>query len=420
MTAHASGRLGLYTVIAGALAILAIAFQVPVAFIIAAPFSLAVVVGLLLTPRAGPSLGVAFGTVPAMEGDRVEATLTFSGAGSGVNALFEPDASNDYEWVNPWQPVRVPGSGTRTVVAALRTKRWGIVRPARGRLHLWRGLGLVKMTTSIDLGGHIRVYPTPEHLRRLVKPEKLQQHVGDFVSRASGAGFEYADVQQFQPGDDRRRVNWKVTARRQQLHATRFHPERAGSLVLFLDSFGAVESQDGSTLDQAVRAAAALSRRALRSREQVGLLTFGGSLRWVLPGAGLRQLYRIVAALLDTEVAYSYGWPTADVIPRQTLPPDSVVLAITPLLDRRTVSVLRALKQRGHDVAIVEVAPQDLVRPVNDGEQLAVRLWKLHREVQRAELQRTGIAIATWRLGAPLNPVIGEVQRFRTRLAARA
>ena len=53
----------------------------------------------------------------------------------------------------------------------------------------------------------------------------------------------------------------------------------------------------------------------------------------------------------------------ARVIPRRTLPPGSMLIAFSPLLDERTLRALSDLSGRGHDVAVIEVAPGDWLRP---------------------------------------------------------
>ena len=72
---------------------------------------------------------------------------------------------------------------------------------------------------------------------------------------------------------------------------------------------------------------------------------------------GSVQLYRIVDALLDTDIALSYAWKGADVIPPRTLPPQALVIGLTPLLDERSVGALLDLRARGFDLAIVDVSP---------------------------------------------------------------
>ena len=168
------------------------------------------------------------------------------------------------------------------------------------------------------------------------------------------------------PGDRVRSVNWRATARRGSLVVNERHPERNADVVIFLDSFAEARASDEGTFEHAVRVAATLITGFLERRDRVGLVAFGGILRWLQPGGGLVQRYRLVDALLETGVEFSYAWKDVNVIPARTLPPGALVVALTPLLDERTVSALVDLRGRGHDLVVLEVSPDPYVvrRPI--------------------------------------------------------
>jgi uncharacterized protein (DUF58 family) len=211
-----------------------------------------------------------------------------------------------------------------------------------------------------------------------------------------------------------RRINWRASARRGGLWVNELHPERNADVVLLLDSFAEARGADEGTLDRAVRAAFALAAEHLRERDRVGLVTFGGILSWLLPGMGARQLYRIVDALLEAEVVVNYAWKGVASIPRRTLPPQSLVICLTPLLDERTAAALLDLRGRGFDLAVVEISPLGLVEPGRrETEALAYRIWRLRREAVRSRLGRAGVPVGTWDDERPLAPAIEEVQSFR-------
>ena len=159
------------------------------------------------------------------------------------------------------------------------------------------------------------------------------------------------------PGDPLKRINWRASARRNELWVNESHPERNTDVIIFVDSFIEARLGDKGTLDLAVRATSTIADAYVRRRDRVGLISFGGILRWLVPGTGLVQLYRIVDALLDTQIVLSYYWKEIDVIPRRTLPPNALVIALSPLLDPRSVGALLDLRARGHDLAVIDVSP---------------------------------------------------------------
>jgi uncharacterized protein (DUF58 family) len=280
------------------------------------------------------------------------------------------------------------------------------------------GLFLVEQPSLLSLP--VRVYPRPERLRSLLAPVETQAHAGNTVSRERGAGIEFADVREFVPGDRVRHVNWRVSARRGRLHVNQHHPERNADVVIFIDTFAEVAGGQGTTtLDLAVRGAATLAGRYLEVRDRVGLIGFGGIIRWLRPGMGTVQLYRVLDSLLDTRVVASYAWKGIDVIPTGTLPPQALLLALTPLVDERTVGALLDVRGRGFDVAVLELDPVPMVAPRPDElGQLAHRLWLLQREVLRERFRAAGIPIASWSEERPLEAALEEVTAAR-RHAAR-
>jgi uncharacterized protein (DUF58 family) len=244
------------------------------------------------------------------------------------------------------------------------------------------------------------------------------------VARTRGEGVEYADVRQYVPGDRLRRINWRASSIRQVLHVNEQHPERNSDVVIFVDSFAEARSRGGSTLDLAVRAAASLATQYLAVRDRVGFVSFGGVVRWLTPSSGGIQRYRIIEALLATEIAFSFAWKDIDVLPARSLTPQALVIALTPLLDERGLSALIDLRRRGFDLVVVEISPlanegagRDPRGDVSDA--LATRFWRLWRDAMRSRLEELGVAVLEWDGDAPLMAVVEEVTAFR-RYARRA
>ena len=198
-------------------------------------------------------------------------------------------------------------------------------------------------------------------------------------------------------GDALKRVNWRASARRGDLWVNESHPERNTDVILFVDSFAEARRGGKGTLDLAVRATATLADAYVRRRDRVGLIGFGGILRWLTPATGVVQLYRIIDALLDTQIVLSYYWKEIDVIPRRTLPPNALVIGLSPLLDPRSVGALLDLRGRGFDLAVVDISPvpSRADRPAASM-RVAFDIWTLRREALRHRLQRAGVAVAEW------------------------
>ena len=191
------------------------------------------------------------------------------------------------------------------------------------------------------------------------------------------------------------------------------HPERNTDVILFVDSFAEARRGDEGTLDLAVRATATLADAYVSRRDRVGLISFGGILRWLVPGMG-RAALPDLDALLDTQIVLSYYWKEIDVIPRRTLPPNAIVIALSPLLDRalgrRAARPARArLRPRGVDVSPVPFT----ARPAHGLDAVAYDIWTLRRDALRHRLQSAGVAVAEWQRRRPLQAMLEEVREFR-------
>ncbi len=310
--------------------------------------------------------------------------------------------------------LRLAREEERTLEFPLRSERWGAYLLGGLRIRAHDRFGVLVHERHEEPSLPLKVYPHAETLRALLRPQETQVFVGNQVARVRGEGIEFADLRPFVPGDRPRRINWRASARRQALWVNEAHPERNADVVLFLDTFAEARRGGPGTLDLAVGAAGSLAERYLRNKDRVGLVSFGGVLNWLLPATGVVQLYRIVDALLDTEIVLNYAWKDLDIIPARTLPPKALVVALTPLLDKRSVAALLDLRRRGFDLAVVEIDPAPYVDPGEDElERLAFRLWRLRREALRAEFERVGVPVVPWRSGESLQVALEEVRSFR-------
>ena len=186
-------------------------------------------------------------------------------------------------------------------------------------------------------------------------------------------------------------------------------------MILFVDAFAEARRGGEGTLDLAARATAALADAYVGRRDRVGLISFGGILRWLAPDLGTTQLYRVVDALIDTQIVLSYYWKEIDVIPRRTLPPNALVIALSPLLDQRSVGALLDLRARGHDLAVIEVSPIPFTtRPARRDRRDRVR--HLGASSQRASTHACSDRVSPSPSGTRatrLQAVLEEVRAFR-------
>jgi uncharacterized protein (DUF58 family) len=388
----------------------------PLVVALAAPFALVLFAGLLFAEDPRLEAEVTVDHERVLEGDEIvlELELWALRDVARLDVLVRvPDGLVVEGGQNP-VTLRLEGRESRTLTLRLRARRWGGYKLGDVLLRGQDTLGLFRYDLALPSSVELRVFPREEQLRTLLRARETQPYVGDEVSRRRGDGIEFADIRPFAFGDMVTRINWRATARRGALWVNDRHPEQNTDVVILLDSFTETRRGDASTLDLGLRAAASLTRAYIGKRDRVGLIGFGGALRWLVPGTGEVQLYRICEALIDTQILLTYAWRDIAVVPARVLPPVSLVIALTPLLDERTVEALFDLRARGHDLVVIETSPAPFVEPGETPvELLAYRLWQLRRDALRERLRQRGVAVTEWREGTPLAVGIEEVGAFR-------
>jgi uncharacterized protein (DUF58 family) len=418
LTLTASPKLGAYAALGAAGLLVALVFSYPEAAVLGLPFIVAVLAALALVERPELQTTIEVDRERLLEGETVHLAVT-------VNS------TTDVPWLQIAWPVpqslvvtgggdvlgvRLVARASTTAETVLTTTRWGVVPLPRPLLRAHDGLGFFRFEGVVDFRKTLRVYPRPETLRRALSASETQILSGNELSRGRGHGIEFADVRPYEAGDRPRRINWRLSTRTGRLHINDMHPERNTDVVVFLDLHSDVRSGGQGTLDYAVRAAASLAEHYLARRDRVGMIGFGGVLRWLMPAMGSRQIYRIVDALIDSEVVLSHAWRGIEFIPPSTLPPKSLVVALTTLIDERVVDALLDLRTRRYDLAIVEVMPEPFaVQGAHEAAQLAYRIWHLDQAATRLRYRRLGVPIVQWRPGEPLQGPLAEAQQLGRR-----
>jgi uncharacterized protein (DUF58 family) len=417
VTRSTSPKLGAYGALAGFGLLAALVVQRAELAVVAAPFVLVLLLALASVREPQLRIDVELDRERVVEGDEVELLVT-------VRSDVPVETA---ELLVALPAGLVPADETPNPVAlslrageceqALRVKceRWGGYVLGDVHVRTRDRFGIFRFEGRWEQRLPLKVYPREEQLRAALRPRETQVFAGNEVARQKAEGIEFADLRPFAFGDRMRRINWRASARRRELWVNEHHTERNTDVVLFLDTFIEARRLDASTLDGAVRAAASLASEYLRQRDRVGLVSFGGMLRWFMPGSGLVQRYRIVDALLDTEVIENFAWKDIDIIPARTLPPQALVVGLTPLLDPRAVNALLDLRARGFDLAVVEISPVPFatVGPAGEVDVLAHRLWQMSRESLRARFHRAGVSVVEWTEGEPLAAALEEAGAFR-------
>jgi uncharacterized protein (DUF58 family) len=165
----------------------------------------------------------------------------------------------------------------------------------------WAGpLGLGARQTSRALDDTIRVWPNIGEVRSPALQTFLKDAMfGLIARRIRGEGTQFEALTEYQPGMDRRRLDWKSSARHVQLYAKEFETERNNQIVFAFDCGQTMcEPVDGlPRIDRAVSAGLAAAYVALKGGDRVALFGFAARPEVSTPFiADSREFHRLQTA----------------------------------------------------------------------------------------------------------------------------
>jgi len=149
---------------------------------------------------------------------------------------------------------------------------------------------------------------TREQLKAVRKVQIRTSHLvsdlfgGQYHSVFKGRGMEFAEVRQYEPGDEVRTIDWNVTARTGVPYVKRFTEERELTVMLLVDAsasthFGSVRQ---FKQELAAEIAALLAFSAIRNNDKVGLVIFSDRIELALPPRkGNRHVLRVIREILN-------------------------------------------------------------------------------------------------------------------------
>lgn len=260
------------------------------------------------------------------------------------------------------------------------------------------------LDTLLALRVHSRWLRTPV-------PRSASIHVGSHRSPVRGRGLEFEEVRPYQPGDDVRTIDWRVTARSQTPYTRVFRTERERPVLLMVDQrpgmFFGSQSCFKSVL--AAQLAALLAWTALAQGDRIGGLVLGSqAITLQFPRRSRRTVLTFLAAIAEHNQSLSaQAMESADANLGQALlklqhiaPPGTSLWLLSDLADFEHPAVQSALQSlaRRHSVTVVWIHdPLELALPsggrytVSDGRQrlsLDGRNRALQHRFAKAMLQR--------------------------------
>lgn len=169
--------------------------------------------------------------------------------------------------------------------------------------------GFWTLTDERMLTREVKIYPDIQAVRKvelLARQNRLAE-AGVRLSRIRGRGSEFDRLREYRREDEFRHIDWKATARHQELISREYVVERNQNVLLLIDCGRSMcnETDGVSHFDRCLNAAILLAYVALRQGDTVGVMACSNRVeRWVRPVRGLGSIDTLIGQVYDLNPTY--------------------------------------------------------------------------------------------------------------------
>ena len=137
-----------------------------------------------------------------------------------------------------------------------------------------------------------------------IKTRGLSQNIfaGQYHSAFKGRGMAFAEVREYQFGDDVRDIDWNVTARFRKPYVKVFEEERELTVMLLIDVSGSLDFGTRKCMksDMSVEIAATIAFSAIQNNDKIGVIFFSDRIeKYIPPKKGRKHILYIIREMLD-------------------------------------------------------------------------------------------------------------------------
>ena len=152
----------------------------------------------------------------------------------------------------------------------------------------------------IETGNLVALQKLSRQLPLRKQRKVLSTLAGTHISRIRGRGTDFSEVRQYQPGDDIRTMDWRVTARTGSAHIKVFQEEKERPVLLVCDLRSSMRFGTRRALKRVLAAdiCALLGWAALNEGDRIGALIFDDQKEIDLrPSTGAKQVLNLIQSL---------------------------------------------------------------------------------------------------------------------------
>ncbi|WHY75329.1 DUF58 domain-containing protein [Neobacillus sp. WH10] len=168
---------------------------------------------------------------------------------------------------------------------------------------LW---GLWEKQTTLGIEDSVKVIPDlTETKQYLENAQQFLKYEGLKIRRQRSGVGDFSKIRSYVVGDDPRKINWRQTAKLQEVMANEYEPEHGKYITILLDCgrmMGA-ELKKGNRLERSLEAALTVTAAALQKGDYVSVLAFSKEIKvFVPPAKGMAHLQTILQAIYHLQV----------------------------------------------------------------------------------------------------------------------
>ena len=301
--------------------------------------------------------GYAVNQLSGHVGDRIRVTYTLRNTSRIPKPWLEIHNPTSLPAGLPGRAISLGGHTERSWLIRTPLTRRGHFRVEPLQIRTGDPFGFFESSASVGSGINVTVYPRLEPIPLWRLPAANLDGSHAMRERTLQSTPLATTVRPWAPGDAFNRIHWKATARHGDIHVKEFDLEQTADAWLVLDLERRVQlgSGDESTVEVAVRAAAAVADKALIENRAVGMTINAHRLAQLQPDRGGRQHLKVMQLLAAVEGDGTTPIAEALVASVQRIRRGMTAVVITASLDRDWVKPLAALRSRGVACVVISL-----------------------------------------------------------------
>lgn len=194
-----------------------------------------------------------------------------------------------------------------------------------------------------------------------IKTRGLSQNIfaGQYHSAFKGRGMAFAEVREYQFGDDVRDIDWNVTARFRKPYVKVFEEERELTVMLLIDVSGSLDFGTRKCMksDMAVEMAATIAFSAIQNNDKIGVIFFSDRIeKYIPPKKGRKHILYIIREMLDFHpVSHNTDIGEAVAFFTRMMKRRTTAFVLSDFYDRHDFTRQMQIANNKHDVMAIQV-----------------------------------------------------------------